>query len=361
MTKNIVFFIRSLHVGGAEKQSIILAEELSKQFNVFLVVLYKEGKLISSIKNSNIVYFLEGNFLKKTVQFFLFLKKEKITHLFNFLPINNILGTIIGKLARVSFIYTGIRGSKIKSSILKMKLQLFLSNRFAFGIISNSYKAKETYSEYGFNHNKIKVIHNMYVNAEPYSYVKENSLRKINKTLKILTVGRFVHEKDFPTMIKSIVELRNSTKDINLDWELNIVGYGVLESEIYELVKKNNLTEKVRFFRGNEINVKEKYIEADIYLSSSKFEGMSNTIMEAMSYGLPVVCTDAGDSSYLVKNHTNGYIYSVGDYIGISEGLFKLLVSKEIRFNFGLNGYRLLVENFSKDKTIDKYKSLIEI
>lgn len=363
MRNKIVFFIRSLHVGGAEKQSIILAEELSKRYNVFLVVLYKEGKLISSIKNPKIVYFLEGSFLKKIIQFYAFLRREKITHIFNFLPINNILGTLVGKLVGVSFIYTGIRGSKIKSSIFKMKLQLFLSNTFAYRVVSNSHRAKETYSDYGYKRSKIDVIHNMMVNLPTVSFIKENNIRKnkVNKIIKILTVGRFVDEKDYPTMIKSIRQFKNFLKDSNFIWELDIVGYGLLEKEILSLVKTAGLIENINFFKGDEINVKEKYIDSDIYLSSSKFEGMSNTIMEAMSLGLPIVATDAGDSSYLVKNEVNGYLYDVGDYLGISRGLFKLMQSQELRFDFGLKGHSLLGQNYSKQNIIEKYKSLIEL
>ena len=162
-------------------------------------------------------------------------------------------------------------------------------------------------------------------------------------------------------MINSIIELSKLTESHDFHWELNIVGYGPLKKDIYDLVKQNNLAEKVNFHKGNIINVKDSYRNSDIYLSTSKFEGMSNTIMEAMSCGLPIVTTDAGDSSYLVKSKVNGFICPVGDYKKLSEHLLELLMNKKMRYDFGVNGHKILEESFSKSNIINKYKSLIEL
>ena len=142
-------------------------------------------------------------------------------------------------------------------------------------------------------------------------------------------------------MFRSISELVSLTENLeNIDWELVVVGYGVLEHELRVLVKKHNLTSKVKFLHGKSININECYKMADIYLSTSIFEGMSNTIMEAMSMGLPVVSTNAGDSSYLVKNNFNGFICPIYDCKKISLNLFKLIknqkLRRQLRLVFGL-------------------------
>ena len=65
-------------------------------------------------------------------------------------------------------------------------------------------------------------------------------LIKQSNKIKILTVGRFVSEKDYPTMFRSISELVSLTENLeNIDWELVVVGYGVLEHELRVLVKKH--------------------------------------------------------------------------------------------------------------------------
>jgi len=361
MNKNIVLFIRSMHIGGAEKQSILLAIELSKHYDVFLVIMYKEGQLQKETKGFNNIFYLEGNILNKTLQLFFFLKKKKINYLFNFLPINNIIGSIIGKLVGVDYIYNGIRGSKIKSNVFKMKLQLYLSNYISHKIISNSYKGKQTYSNYGYKKDKIVVIHNMVTDLLPLSSIRNDLKTKQSNKIKILTVGRFVSEKDYPTMFRSISELVSLTENLeNIDWELVVVGYGVLEHELRVLVKKHNLTSKVKFLHGKSININECYKMADIYLSTSIFEGMSNTIMEAMSMGLPVVSTNAGDSSYLVKNNFNGFICPIYDCKKISLNLFKLIKNQKLRRQFGGNSYRVIQKYFLKDIIISKYNDLIE-
>ena len=355
MSKKIAFFIRSLHLGGAEKQSILLVEELSKFYEVYLVVLNKEGKLIARTKNIKNIIFLEGNFLRKITQLFLLLKNNQINFLFNFLPVNNILGSIIGKIAGVNYIFNGIRGAKIKKSIVKMKLQLFLSNYIVSGVISNSHKGRISYANYGYKIKKITVIHNIIEN-----YKSARSLEK-NKKIKILSVGRFVKEKDYPTMLKAISELVLLTENkLYNDWELVIVGYGALELELKSIVKGYNLTNRVRFLPGDNIKVKEQYFNSDIYISTSKYEGLSNTIMEAMSYGIPVIATDAGDSSYLVKDNYNGFVCQVSDYESISCGLLKLLKSENLRVQLGANSIKVLEKDFSKESIIKKYIKIIE-
>ena len=147
MSKKIAIFIRSLHKGGAEKQSILLAKTLSDFYKTFLIIFFNEGGFIQLARKHNVNLIpLEGNFLKKVYKLYNFLRKENIHALFNYLPINNVIGTIIGKLAGVHLIYGGIWTTEIKSSKLKMNLQKYLCNLFSTKIISNSYKFSRPYS-----------------------------------------------------------------------------------------------------------------------------------------------------------------------------------------------------------------------
>lgn len=153
--------------------------------------------------NKNIIY-LKGNFILKTLEFYKFLKKNKITHLFNYLPLNNILGIIIGKIANVRGLYGGIMGVKHKKRI-KMVFTKYLCNHLSTAFISNSFAASDSYIKYGLNKNKIKVIHNA---------IEEIELKKTAHTkVIILSVGRFTEEKDYFTAIKAVSYLLNKQPD----------------------------------------------------------------------------------------------------------------------------------------------------
>lgn len=354
MKKKVAFFIRSLHLGGAEKQSIYLTKELSKNYDITLIVFYKEGEFLNHIDpEDRSFYFLEGNTISKLFKLYQFLRKQHIQVLFNLLPINNIVGTIIGKLARVKFIFNGIRGVERKSNFLKMETQLFLSNYLTHGVVSNSYRGKEAYASYGLNEKKITVIHNL------IPYLPPQIKRKKSSVVKILTVGRFVVQKDFPTLLKALKELKKKTTNTNHEWELNLVGYGNLENELKALTQEYDLSNYVKFNSGKS-KVQPYFESADIYVSTSVFEGMPNAIMEAMSYSLPIVSTDAGDSRVLVTNDKNGYLCEIGNANQISDNLFKLINNESKRLEFGRNSYENLKNNFSSEIIGNQYRKLID-
>ena len=98
----------------------------------------------------------------------------------------------------------------------------------------------------------------------------------------------------------------------------------------------------------------------DIYLTTSLFEGLSNSIMEAMVAGLPVVVTDVGDARYLVKDGYNGFLVRCRDVDSISDKLDFLSNNESARKDFGERSHRIsLALIFQKDKLIDNYMELI--
>ena len=352
MKYNIAFFIRSLNLGGAEKQSLLLSSELSKKHNVFLIVFIKEGELMQNIDSKSNVYFPEGNIIKKCISLYSFFRKNKIDVLFNFLPLNNIIGSLLGKLAGVNRVYNGIRGAKIKRNWLKMNVQCFLSNYVADGVISNSHKAKQIYSKYGYKKEKIIVIHNG-IDVQTSSIHHKTSI-----PVNILSVGRFVEEKDYMTAVRAIGKLSNIATTSNISLHYYILGYGNLHETILKFINQLGLNSKISILDGR-VDLSEYYQKANIYLSTSKHEGMSNTIMEAMTYSLPVVSTNSGDSSYLIENEFNGFICDVGDYNSIAQKLSLLIHSEDFRIRMGENSYHKIRKEFSIEKIILDYDKLI--
>jgi glycosyltransferase involved in cell wall biosynthesis len=110
----------------------------------------------------------------------------------------------------------------------------------------------------------------------------------------------------------------------------------------------------------NPKNVQEILRSSDIYLSSSIFEGTSNSIMEAMNWSIPVVATNVGDNEYLVVNGCNGYLRPIGDAEGLAKSLACLIESIDKRNEMGQNGNSLLKDNFSEELFEQRYIGIIE-
>lgn len=347
--KRSAILINTLESGGAEKQSIFLLNALKDKFNVCLIVFYgdhTEEKLVQLIDGGNYnLIKLQGNSLKKLCLLYNIFKSNKVTHLFTYLTKPNFYGAIIGRLAGVEKIYGGIRTSQLP--LWKIILEKIASNYFSTATIFNSYTGENVFKGKGIK--KSIVIPNCFTTiSAPFK-------REQKEKLKIITVGRFVPEKDYLTAIKTI-NILNATSD---KFIFQIVGYGPQENEIRNQIEEFGLENNVEIFI-NPNNISELLNEADIYLSTSLFEGTSNSIMEAMNASLPIVATDVGDNNRLILEGINGFLHNVGDYKSIANSIENLILNYNKRIDLGLESNRILNENYSYDIFKTKYLNLIE-
>jgi glycosyltransferase involved in cell wall biosynthesis len=348
----IALFIRSLLKGGAEKQSIILAHYLEKYHSVYLILTYQTGEYLEFANMLGVkTVSLDGSMPVKLFNLYKFLRKEKIRFLFNYLPSNNVIGGIIGKMAGVRYIFGGLRRDNINASPAKMFLQRFVCNYLSTGYISNSYSAKKVYANQGFNEKKLSVIQNC---IEP---VQVNN-KKNGQQFVILSVGRFVKEKDYTTAIDAVQLFISFHPEHREDIVYKIIGWGELEQQIRQYVNLNGLENNINIIDGR-TDIEQFYHNATIYLSTSLYEGMSNSIMEAMNYGLPVVATECGDIRYLVRNGSNGFIRPVKDVQGLAEKIDYLYKNPAVVREMSIQSNALIAENFSPESMLEKYLSLI--
>jgi len=357
--KNICVFIETLLSGGAEKQAILLAKALKDDHNIFLVVWkghYTEAKLIKVAENNRIkVIILKGNIFVRFSKLVSFLRKEKINIIFSFLASNNFYGSIAGKLSKVDFIIGGIRNAEIP--YFKFIIQRFLHNHVMNFTIFNNYSGKDNLIAKGFKKGTCVVIPNCFELDIPLQ-VKEDK-----KTINIISLARFVAQKDYPTAIRSINYLANELL-IGSDLAVHyfIVGYGVLEEKIRSMIKEYNL-ENIITVVINPKNIPEYLTNADIYLSTSLFEGTSNSLLEAMSFSIPIVATNGGDNALLVDDGKSGYICTIGDHKQIAEKMFTLVTNADKRKKFSIASYNKLKSNYTmkifKDNYLEFIKSLI--
>ena len=162
-------------------------------------------------------------------------------------------------------------------------------------------------------------------------------------------------QKDYKTIIRTIASLKELRKDFVMD----IIGYGEEEQNIRTWIKEYGVEDYIKIYIRPE-NVQDIVRNADIYLSTSLFEGTSNSIMEALNWSLPVVATNVGDNNYLVIDGVNGTLHPIGDAKGMAESIAKLLENHELRNEFGLAGNKNLRDNYSMEIFEKRYLKLIE-
>lgn len=348
--KHISIFVKNLTSGGAEKQSVLLAKALVGHYDVHYII-FNGNKVHRKYmdmleEDSRIrIQFFTGNHIRRYNAFVKYLKDNKIKAVFSYLTAANAYACLAGMQSNVK-VFTGLRNAELP--ILKCWTDRFLTNHLAEKAISNSFSGKNNFIRKGFKDDKIIVIPNCFENIRVYSP------KPVKEILRIITVGRFVPQKDYETAIRSIAELRKHCGNIKFD----IVGYGILESQIRSWVKTYRIDDITTIYL-NPNNIAELLDNADIYLSTSLFEGTSNSIMEAMNADLPIVATDVGDNNCLVQNNQNGKLCASGDYISISKELELLANSFELRTAMGRDSKEILSAKYSRTTFLEQYLKLL--
>jgi glycosyltransferase involved in cell wall biosynthesis len=124
----------------------------------------------------------------------------------------------------------------------------------------------------------------------------------------VLSVGTLKPVKDHTTLLEAFASLPPGLRA-----RLTIVGDGPLRKELSELTQRLGLTSTVRF-TGFEIDPSDWYRTADVFVLSSRWEGFGNVIVEALSFGLPVVSTDCPSGpSEILEGGRYGTLVPVGD------------------------------------------------
>ncbi|WP_226667499.1 glycosyltransferase [Metabacillus litoralis] len=187
-------------------------------------------------------------------------------------------------------------------------------------------------------------IKNMSQNHIPY---KDLDIENFN----ILTVGRLSYVKGFDMAVKALRALHNKGFN-NIKWF--VIGYGGYESELKELISRNDLEESF-ILLGKKINPY-PYMEAcDLYVQPSRYEGKAVTVTEAKILGKPIMITDYNTAQSQVENGIDGYIAELS-IDGILEGIKKLYENFELREALA---YKCKMTDYSNSYELKKLYSLI--
>ena len=348
----ILIFCKTLLKGGAEKQALTLSKLLTDKNLDIILICWCGNKIddynLDFIKNNTIKYVgLFGNPIKKFIHFLKIIRNEKIKIILCYLTKAIIIAGISKLFIKNLKTIGGIRTEKLP--FCKFCIERFMNNRLNDATVFNNFSGKEKFEKRGFNPEKIVVIHNT-IHVPPF----QKSI-KVNDDIRIISVCRFVKSKDFHTALyafKNLVENNRALK-----FKYLIVGYGPLEKEIRHLAEELNLQKEVEILI-NPPNIPDILKTCNIYLSTSLYEGLSNSIMEAMVAGIPVIATNVGDNSYLIKDDYNGFIVPCGNIKVIVEKLEYLVNSEAVRNDFGKNSHLIIEKEFSEAKFLENYYKL---
>jgi glycosyltransferase involved in cell wall biosynthesis len=347
----IAIFVKNLTIGGAEKQAVLLAKALSIDYDVHFIVFnaakthQKYLDLINETPEIRLALF-NGGHISRFCQFCTYIKRSRIELIFSYLTAANLYACLAGTITGAKVV-TGLRNAELPSG--KLISDRFLTNHLAVLTIANCFSGKKNFVSKGFKEKKIHVIQNCFDNITPFAPKDESDVTTI------ITVGRFVEQKDYLTAIKSVAKAYIKCNNIRFC----IIGFGELEQQIRAWVKEEGIA-GITDILINPDNISQYLNKADIYLSTSLFEGTSNSIMEGMNANLPIVATNVGDNSCLVKDGENGFLAEKRDIDSLAHNLMTLIMNKNMRQQFGKRSKEILYDNYSLNTFQDRYIQTIK-
>ena len=155
-------------------------------------------------------------------------------------------------------------------------------------------------------------------------------------------VGQCEPYKGVDVLLRAVAQLDQSEK---LSFTVDIVGNTATDATYYqrllEIVKRENLGERIRFWGhvGDKAQLRRSYERADIFVLPSRYEGFGIVLLEAMSFGLPIVATTAGAIPELVRDGMHGLLVPPDDPQALAEAIVRLLRAPDLRAEYGQNGY----------------------
>jgi GalNAc-alpha-(1->4)-GalNAc-alpha-(1->3)-diNAcBac-PP-undecaprenol alpha-1,4-N-acetyl-D-galactosaminyltransferase len=356
--KEIFIYIPNLNIGGAETFVIHLINHLSPDIHVHLLLDEEKGR-IGAIKRQNFSMTpLPSGIISKIRKLNKLLKSKQQATLFSLLAKTNIFCCIYKLLfnrhlylicsERTSPEYYKFFSKEKKIYILYLKLLPLLYKYSASVLHVQTKENIQQWITLGAPKHKIKQIYNI-VNAPSEIKLKE----KTKKTLTILSVGRTVKVKNYDMIITTAKLLDDA--ELNYTW--NILGGGELLETLKEKTKQQGL--KNLHFLGSITNPEHYYKHCDILCLTSYIEGFPNVILEALSYGIPVISTNyPSGPKELISEGNNGFIIKINAHKDLKNQILDLNLDRKKLYEMSLNA-RQSIKQFSAKIIIPQFEKLL--
>ena len=351
----IVLFIDSLTSGGAQRQIVMLGNQLCECGHEVSVVTYHPLDFYRSslCEKINYLYVAEAsNSLRRIPSIYLIFKRLAPDVVISYLDVPNMIACVCKLMGlRYKLIVSERNTTQRLSWLERNKFHLY---RMADIIVPNSYtQTKFIKKHYPHYENKLTTITNC---AETDFFVPNSSVPKEYNTL--LCVGRVSAQKNIARFIEAVAQARAKGLDIAVKW------FGRHDKEYYEKCKRlivdYELQEHFLFYDAAQ-DIRTEYQRAEVFCLPSLFEGFPNVVGEAMCCGLPILCSDVCDNRIMVEHGENGLLFDPLDVSSIRDVLIKFfeLPQKE-KMNMAYQSRKRAVELLNKETFIQKYLNIIK-
>jgi glycosyltransferase involved in cell wall biosynthesis len=350
--RNVLFFFSNTLIGGAETNIVKISSELkTRGFNVFFASFENNGPLIYD--NHLEAYYLDlGKFSINPLKS---LKKYRRFLIDNNINVVSAFGLRVDLYVRV-FSHLFKSDIKIISNIRASEnwrnyFHVILDRLTSFKVdmwVSNSISARDTfYRREKIDLSKSKVIYNFIDFDKDYVCSDE--------TIEFLKIGILANYKKSKGHF-NLPSICNELDKRNVKYIIYCAGFDYTNGEFKKIIQNNSLDQKVNIL-GHISDKKHFFSTIDVFFLPSYIEGLSTSMLEAMSYGVPVVASNVDGMPEGIISGLNGFLRAPNDFEGFAADLAQIVLP-EVRNKFVINSYSMLSDKFCKEKNIKFWEAV---
>ena len=351
MNKNICFVLTSMESGGLQRNAAILANHFVKSgHHVYICCLYSLECFFSLDERVELIDFAShknkllsiGFWKKKLHQFFI---DKKIDTAISFGERCGVVTSMAVSKTNINHICRGVitENSFINRTLIKMYLKGF--NKFVF----QTKAQKQLFNQ--------KIQDKGVIIPNPFILYDDNLNKEGIVSKRFIAVAMLrLKQKRQDLMVKAFAKFIDNHKDYVL--EMYGKTYKKEKEYMLSLIKKYGLEDKV-FLMGERKNIKDAIIPSRAFICASTSEGMPNAIIEALSYGIPVITSRWAGYDEIIDEKVNGLSFETNnveqlakqmEIIAHNDALFEKMSNASIKHK---------IEQFSQDVVLNKWDQII--
>ena len=352
----LFMMIDSLRTGGSERQFALLAGACRRgPFDLYLGCIQRSGKFLEELEEIG-EYAVGGSFLTLRALHSLgrivrLLRRARIEVAQSFDFYTNLMLIPAARLAGVPVVIASQRQLGDLLGPMQRRIQNLVF-RLADCVVCNSLAAADQLSREGVPEAKLVVISN----GLPLGAFQE-AVPALPPEPGVMRIGMIARMND---RAKNHALFLRATAAVARRFplaEFVLVGDGPFRKEWEELARQLGIDPQTRFL-GERYDITSVLASLDVVVSPSRSESLSNTILEAMAAGRPVVATRVGGNPELVRDRETGLLVAPEDEGALANALETLLASPELAREWGENARRIACANFTLDYARERFTQL---
>jgi len=355
-------FVENLDIGGLESMVLALSKRLhAGRWRSVIFCLGEGGALVERAAGCGIDVTVfrkkEGLDAALPLRLSNALRREKVDVLqcHNYGPL--VYGSVAARTAGIKGIVYTVHGRK--TSREKKQNWLFRLGRIRHVVAVSENVRRLVLQAGGVPAQRVTTIPNG-IDIEAYDRVIDRKAKRteigVNDSARLLgIVARLSPEKDHETLFEAFSRLRGEFDDVHLV----VVGGGKLLEELERSARRLAIESRVHFL-GSRSDVAELLGVFDCFVLSSRSEGLSLTLLEAMAAGLPVVATDVGGNGEVVRHGETGLLVPAADPGRMADALRRIFADEAEARRMGERGLARVREHFSLDKMVAGYERIYD-